>query len=227
MGLYLDVFLMRDRQTGTVWAHLDGQASQGPLAGERLPYVPMPQMTWAAWLEAHPDTVVLDPDTPFADRYRPVRIGQPGRGEDLYGDDRLPANTLVVGVENGGAFAGFPIDALASQGGLANVEVGGEPTLVLYDPVTRTGIAFSRVLDGVTLTFSATPDGEGLVITDDTTGSTWDVEGRAVAGPLAGARLTFVPSFLSEWYGWSAYHPKTDLYGSEGGPGGALSGDSA
>ena len=213
-GLYKGVFIMRDRQTGTIWAHLDGNASQGPLQGERLRIVPLPQITWGEWKAEYPDTLVLDPDTPFQDRYTaPVRIGMAGRGEFMYGDDRLPSNALVVVVEVKGDFVGFPVDLVHAEGGVVNTEAGGQPVVVLYDAQSQTGIAYIRIVSGQSLVFVASGSTEGpMRMVDGETGSLWDIHGKAVSGPLAGATLTFVPSLISEWYGWSAYHPKTELY---------------
>ena len=55
------------------------------------------------------------------------------------------------------------------------------------EDVGATGV-FSAVVDGQTLTFSR-DGGEDAPITDAETGSTWDVTGRAIDGPLAGTRL--------------------------------------
>jgi len=190
---------MRDRQTGTIWAHLDGKAVQGPLGEERLRIVPLPQMTWGEWKAEYPETLVADPNTPFQDRYTPtVRIGVEGFDESLYGDDRLPSNTLVVGVEVNEYFAGFPVDLVHAEGGSINTEVGGQPIVVLYDAESRTGIAYLRVVDDQSLVFTS----------DEAT----NIHGKAIEGPLAGTNLTFVPSLISEWYGWSGYHPDTELY---------------
>ena len=185
---------MRDRETGTVWTHLDGDAVQGPLAGERLTIVPLPQMTWGEWKNEYPESLVLDPDTPFNDRYSaPVRSGVPGRDEAQYGDDRLPSNALVVGVEVQGDFVGFPIEEVSSEGGVVNAEVGGRPVVVLYDAWARTGIAYLRAIDDRNLVFETevTPD-TPLTFIDEATGSVWNVHGKAISGPLAGASLTFV-----------------------------------
>ena len=40
-------------------------------------------------------------------------------------------------------------------------------------------------------------------------GSLWDFEGHSVGGD---GSLECVTSYLSEWYGWSAYHPATTIY---------------
>ena len=202
---------MRDRQTGTIWAHLDGTASSGPLAGSRLKMVPVPLMTWGQWKAAYPQTLVLSPDTPYSRFYRQVRLGVFNTGEARFGDGRLASNDLVVGVEVGQEFRAYPVEAVVEGGGVLNDLVNGEPVVVFFNPATQTGIAFSRVVDGVTLEFEKAP-GSGYSLRDRATGSLWDISGRAFEGPMAGKLLTFVPSFITEWYGWSAYHPDTSIY---------------
>lgn len=209
--MHQGVLSIVDRQTGTIWTHLDGRALRGPLHEERMTMVPIPQMTWAQWLAQHPATLVLSPDTPFRNRYRPVTIGVFNQSEALFGDARLPANALVVGVEVDGRFRAYPVEQLPLASGIVNDQMGAQPILVFYDPSARTGLAFSRLVDGQVLEFyNAYP--EGFQLRDRQTDSLWDLTGHAVAGPLAGASLSFVPSFISEWYGWSGYHPQTTLY---------------
>ncbi len=211
-GLLDGVFRMRDRETGTIWTHLDGKAIAGPLEGQRLSMVPIPQTTWGQWKSDYADTLVLDPDTQFQDRYvRPVQIGVFNPNEAIYGDDRLPSNTLVVGVEIEGVYKGYPIAQLEEAGNVINDTVAGQPIVVFYDPDARTGVAYLRQIDGEVLEFDNVSE-EGFEIEDQATGSSWDVHGRTVDGAYGEARLEFVPSFISEWYGWSAYHPESQLY---------------
>ena len=148
------VFRMRDRETGTIWTHLDGKAIAGPLEGQRLEMIPIPQTTWGEWKEDFADTLVRSPDTPFQDRYiRPVQIGVFNPNEAIYGDDRLPSNTLVVGVEVDGVFKGYPISALEEAGWLVNDILAGQPIVVVYDSAARTGVAYLREFDGQTREF--------------------------------------------------------------------------
>lgn len=210
-GLLQGVLTMRDRQTGTLWTHLDGKAIGGPLQGQRLQLVAMPQMTWQEWRTLHPETLVLSQDTPYKSRYRPVRIGMFNQQEAIYGDARLPSNALVIGVELEGQFRAYLLETLDQTGGVANDTLAGHPLLVVYNARAKSGVAYSRVLDGMTLDFVASALGEG-VAQDTQTGSLWNIQGRAIAGPLAGKVLEYMPSFVSEWYGWSAYHPETGIY---------------
>ena len=65
---------------------------------------------------------------------------------------------------------------------------------------------FDRRAEGRTLTFEPGP---GSTFRDRETGSTWDLRGRAVSGPLRGARLTAVPSGDYFWFAWAVFRPET------------------
>ena len=212
LGLLDGVFQMKDRQTGTIWTHLDGKAIVGPMEGQRLTMVPIPQATWGQWKADHADTLVLSPDTPFNDRYvRPVQIGVFNANEAVYGDDRLPSNSLIVGVEIEGIFKGYPLAELEATGGVVNDTVASQPIVVVYDAAAKTGLAYLRLFDGQVLEFY-NGSKDGYELRDRATASLWDLHGRTAEGAYGEARLEFVPSFISEWYGWSAYHPESQLY---------------
>ena len=121
---------------------------------------------------------------------------------------------MVVGVEVEGVFKGYPLAELELAGGVVNDTVGGMPIVVVYDSIAKTGLAYLRQFDGHILEFDNVSS-DGYEIRDRETGSLWDVHGRVVEGAYGEARLEFVPSFISEWYGWSAYHPESELYPAE------------
>jgi hypothetical protein len=74
--------------------------------------------------------------------------------------------------------------------------------------VGSTGV-FLALVNGETLTFNRN---DGL-ITDDETGSTWNILGRAVAGPLAGTRLEPVLHGNHFWFAWAAFKSDTLIRG--------------
>lgn len=71
--------------------------------------------------------------------------------------------------------------------------------------IAATG-AFDPTVDGKRLSFTAADD---KTFRDEETGSTWDVLGRAVAGPLEGSRLELAESVDTFWFSWAAFHPET------------------
>ena len=74
---------------------------------------------------------------------------------------------------------------------LAQGTLGGEPVLASFCVICNSGVGMTPVVDGAVHHFSAGGLYNGLVLlVDDETGSYWDhITGRAVHGPLAGARL--------------------------------------
>jgi hypothetical protein len=213
-GLYNGLFIMSDRQTGSLWTHYDGAVLEGPLgdAGVKLELKPLIHTTWGQWQALHPDTLVPEWETPYTDRYRDIDPGGSGLGQQfqqslLHTDDRLEENELVLG-------AGVGIDVtayvLADFDGLTVVsdELGGYPIVAFLNPNQDFGIAYSAAVEGTVLTF--TVDSGAIV---DNEGTAWDITGFAIAGPREGQQLQFVTSFVTEWYGWVAYYPNTSIYG--------------
>ena len=156
------------------------------------------------------DTLILSPDTPFANRYRPVRIARYNQQESGFGDGRLASNALVIGVEVDDAFKGYPVDEVGRVG-VVNDSLAGQPIVIFYDSAAQSGLAYSRVVNDQVLEFYNNAN-EGLELRDRATNSMWETQGLAIEGSLKGAKLDFVSSFISEWYGWSGYHPETDIY---------------
>ncbi len=215
-GIYNGVFTMWDESTGTAWSHLDGRAIAGPLAGSQLTVRPLQTTTWSAWVEAHPATTVPSTET-GASYVRNNTLGDEFLSEPFLAslvdipDGRLSASALVIGVRAGDEARAFPLEARPDDAPMQDT-VGGLPVVILEDGNGQPVLAYHRALtDGRVLTFAR--DAEG-VITDEETGSRWSATGLAVAGELAGVQLTFVTSFLTEYYGWLAFNPETSIHES-------------
>jgi hypothetical protein len=210
--LIMNVLVMYDRQTNTLWSQLLGEAVEGPLKGTQLEFLPSWQTTWEDWKTQHPDTVALRKGfssgrEPYAGYFSSSAAGVIG---ETIRDDRLYVKEFVIGVENQNEPVAYPFSVLNDEP-VVNDTVGGEAVLVTFDADTASGVVFKRDLDGETLTFSGGP---GLVLTDQETGSTWDGRnGLATDGPLAGEQLTRIKSTRSFWFGWKDFYPETRIYG--------------
>jgi hypothetical protein len=68
--------------------------------------------------------------------------------------------------------------------------------------------AFVARAAGRQLDFFTAEDG---TVRDKQTGSSWNVFGRAVDGPLQGRQLEAVAHLDTFWFAWVAFQPETDL----------------
>jgi len=73
--------------------------------------------------------------------------------------------------------------------------------------VGATGV-FSAIVDGKRLYFDRVPEG----FRDRETGSTWNLLGHALNGPMAGKRLRAIPHVDAFWFAWAAFNPATSVY---------------
>lgn len=219
--LYKNNLIMYDRRTRvSFWPQMLAQARCGPATGTSLALYPYIEMTWDGWQTLYPDTRVLgDP----AGGRGPYDVYPYGRYEDAdypfsYPmpplDGRRRPKERVLGIVGPDAVGiAFPFEALASLGPWGAIErsMGGQtPAVVLWDGDRRAAAAYLSSVNGEILTLRAGSDG----ITDEETGSRWAVDGRALGGPLTGARLESVADgYIAFWGAWNAFFPTTELWG--------------
>ncbi len=204
---------MIDLQTGSIWNHFDGRSIRGPMDGTRMDFIPLQMTTFGDWKAEYPDALVLAGDTGFESRYVEFAPGTSVGAPDDFADSRLPVNALVVGVESGGAFKAYPQDILGVRSGIVNDVLGERSIVVFHDELAGSGLAYSRVINGVPTEFERVDSDTEWLARDLATGSIWSAAGIAVSGPLTGERLDWVPSFITEWYGWYDFHPQTEILG--------------
>jgi thiol-disulfide isomerase/thioredoxin len=220
--------VMWDRQTETLWQQITGEGIVGEHAGTQLELLGSSVVAWGDFTESFPDGQVLSRQTGFERDYG--ENPYPGYSSstrpflfDGEVDDRFEALDRVVGVTVDGEDKGYPFSVLAEVGAV-NDEVGGTPVVVLWGGDTAdaldttditegeaigTGIALDPRLDGETLLFDANGDD---TFTDRGTGSTWNLVGQAVDGPLEGARLDPVVHRNDFWFAWAAFNPDAPVF---------------
>lgn len=210
--LIMNVLVMYDRQTGSLWSQLLGRAVEGEMTGTELEFLPSVMTTWEDWRSRHPETVALRKSAfaggdPYASYYRSGSAGVIGQAVD---DNRLYIKQFVIGVEHDGAAVAFPFTVLNDEP-VVNTRVGELDVLVVFNTETGTGVVFDRRVDGEPLTFRQR---EGLMLEDEMTGSRWNgISGEAIEGPLSGTVLQRVKSTSSFWFGWKDFFPQTAVYG--------------
>jgi hypothetical protein len=221
--------IMYDRLTETWWQQATGEGLAGKHAGEALKAVPAIIVAWERFQAVHPEGDVLSRQTGYTRSYGV----NPYAGYDDVDESpflfrgpptpgQLPAMARVLTVDRGEEAVAYPFAELAQER-VVNDTIAGLPVVVFWQAGTASALdsgviaegrdvgtasAYSRVVDGQTLSFSF--DGESFV--DEQTGSEWTLLGRAISGPLSGKTLTPVVSINHFWFSWAAFRPETRVY---------------
>jgi Protein of unknown function (DUF3179) len=190
VGAYRYNSVYADRETGSWWYQANATAAAGPLAGERLPELPVDQMTLGEWLALHPDSLVFQPDPASAAGYTmfgfdgfDARREEPERGERWQ---------WVIGVVRGIA-RDYPFSVLARERLLLD-DLGDLPLAL---QLRADGISFrvwDRRVDGAALALRLDPEEDVLV--DPDSGTRFGFDGVGRGGALDGRRLRQVPATL-------------------------------
>lgn len=217
-ALWKDSLVMYDRETGTYWSQVDGEAMKGKLAGNRLEQIPARVMTWGEWRRLHPDTLILKKDAAITESHYAGYVDDPSK-MGIFGrtnpDPRLDGKQMVLGVRLMGDTMAFAHDDLEERP-VANARLGGRAIVVAYDSRGRSATAYHSRAGGRSLTFDSGSTNPRIV-KDDQTGSTWNLlEGAATGGPLKGARLEEMPVLNAYWFTWAIFHPETEVWKPKG-----------
>jgi hypothetical protein len=125
--------------------------------------------------------------------------------ENLVAGDRL-----VVGIALNGEARAYPLQFIGYHHQVRD-SVGGQPVLVSYCTVCRTGRVFSPLVDGQPESFRLVGmDHFNAMLEDRTTGSWWrQANGEAVTGARKGAMLAELPRLQVTLREWLALHPNS------------------
>ncbi|MER6999189.1 DUF3179 domain-containing protein [Streptomyces sp. NPDC000410] len=176
--------LMYDRQTGSQWPQLLGQAVSGPLKGTKLDTVPLVWTTWKQWRTAHPDTTVLSTSTGALRSY----------GSDPYGSyDGYP--------DRSGYYATgrpiFPVLATSDRFADKDVVIGvrvGEERLAIRKDLVRTAKIVRAEVSGTQME------------------ARWDDRlGTARVVQQVGERWEPADFLDSMWFAWYAFYPNSQV----------------
>jgi hypothetical protein len=212
--LFRDGLVMYDRETDTLWTHVDGRAIKGKLRGQSLEIVPSIHATWSEWKALYPRSLVLKKPGGMRSSYEayagnPRQMGVLGR---RLRDQRLPGKERIIGIRStDGATAFVEKDVRLAR--LVETQVGSLPVVLVTPGENRPVLAFERRVAGRLLSFRAASD-DPMTIVDGETGSRWSLAtGEAGSGPLQGNTLRRAPANPAFWFGWQSYFPGTEVWG--------------
>ena len=215
--------IMWDNKTLSWWQQFTGESIVGDMTGTQLEMIPAQLVSWKDYKEAYPNGLVLSSNgrsygqNPY--------VGYDSSAPFLFADtpdDRLRATDRVLGFFDSDTAIAYPMSAIADERVIEDT-IDGQDIVIFYEPGQVSALDQSVIenskevgsagmfipdVGGQKLTFF-TKDG---TITDNETGSQWNVFGQAVAGELEGAELEPVISHVHFWFAWAAFRPDTAIY---------------
>jgi hypothetical protein len=220
--------VMWDRQTESWWQQFSGEAIVGTLLGTELRKIVAPLVSWGEFRSRYPDADVLSRDTGHSRSYgENPYVGYddvskpPWLYEGPVGDALRPMER-VVGVELGESDRAYTLK-LISEEKVLHDELDDTSIVVFWTKHAASALDMRKIADSKTIgsvgVYRATIDDivlafeekDGSFI-DSSTGSTWNVFGEAVKGPLKGQRLIPIVHHNTWWFVWGAFKNPSTLY---------------
>jgi hypothetical protein len=194
------------------------RAPDDPGNVDKLILLPVVETTWKRWREMYPQTLVISDNTGFNRNYTSYPYGG-YRQENtlpLFGlrtgqiDGRFPPKHTVLGILHNGTQKAYPFASLSANR-VINDSFNGLDLLVVSDIDGRLAIPYERVVNGQVLTFEA-GGSSPFQMSDEQTGSLWNIKGEAVSGSLQGAKLQQIPAYNAFWFAWAQFWPGTQVF---------------
>lgn len=199
--------MFEDATTGSWWRQVNGEAVIGPLKGTTLNEIPASQMSLRAWLDQHPDSEILQPDTVFNGKYDKLLAFDEGETESpLLKRDSLSWNekSWILGVQIGMHARAYDWNDLLRLR-VVNDTLGNVPIVVAIENDSTSFHVWRRD----SLTFRLHLDS---LLTDDQTSSIWNWHGKSIEGPMSTKKLPVIQSYQEFWHSWRTFRPQSTRY---------------
>ena len=204
--------MFEDADTKSWWRQATGEAITGSLKGTMLKELPSEQMRLAAWIKQYPNTLIMQPDPYFLDRYKDLEgfdVGTINSGLEKRDSGSWKFKSWVVGVQVAGHTKAYDWNDLLKKR-VINDTVAGHPIVLVLEADNVSFHVLSRKIKDQLLQFEL--DAATQTLKDTTTKTIWDMHGTCVDGSLKGSTLSMVPAYQEFWHSWQQFHPKTSVY---------------
>lgn len=127
--------------------------------------------------------------------------------------DFLDDDELVLGIKVGNTVKAYP-NVILYYHEIVNDIVGGKPLAITYCPLTGSGIAWNRTLNGTVTTFgvSGLIHKNNLIPYDRETNSLWSqMRNQSIHGELKGNQAERVQLIEMDWKTWKESYPNSKI----------------
>jgi len=201
--------MFEDATTKSWWQQATGTAITGKLKGTQLPEIPSRQMRLGDWLQLHPNSLVLLPDSNYTKRYEGLKgydIDTAQGSLETRDSASWKFKSWVIGVKAGNESIAYDWNELFTKK-LIQDSIDNVALMLVLEPNDQTFYVLNRTVNGQRLHFLF--DTQTASMVDTETNSTWKLNGTCTDGPMKGAVLQPVQAYQEFWHSWQTFHPNT------------------
>ncbi|MBE9460380.1 DUF3179 domain-containing (seleno)protein [Dyadobacter subterraneus] len=197
--------MFEDETTHSWWRQANGEAITGSSKGKTLPEIHSTQTSLSEWIALHPNTLIMQPDPEFQEKYEGMTKYESGKGKSaLTKTDSLSwkDKSWVVGIKNGEASKAFDWNRLRRER-IINSMVGNQPTTLVLASDDKSFFAFARPSES-----------EGVILKNDTLylgSKSYNLLGKNIS-PEKNPDLQAINAYQEFWHSWQTFHPETEKY---------------
>ncbi|MEM8908220.1 MAG: DUF3179 domain-containing protein [Bacteroidota bacterium] len=202
-----------DRDSDSYWSQMSLNCVNGDRIGEVIETFPIIETTWATWKSMYPNSEILSTQTGFSRNYNRYPYGdyRTNNNNVIFPvsprDTRLPSKERVLAVLNETVNRVYSINLFENPRVIYD-QIGDDPIIVIGAKDENFIVAFrNQGLNDWTVDLTKLP-----VIATDNEGNELDINGRIVAGPLAGTQLDHPTAYIGFWLSFGAFYPGIEIY---------------
>lgn len=193
--------MFEDKGTGSWWRQVSGKAVAGPLKGKTLPEVPSIQTTLEKWIELYPNTLIMQADEEFKEKYEEMSMYESGASKSKLTLRDLGSwkdKSWVIGVESGSESKAYDWNRLQKEG-IIHDELGDKPIAIFLSKDKKSFVAVER--QNSKQIFSMIND---TLITAD---NRYNFIGISLDSTKS--NLKRLNAYQEYWHSWQIFHPLT------------------
>ncbi|MDP2415031.1 DUF3179 domain-containing (seleno)protein [Daejeonella sp.] len=193
--------MFEDKSTGSWWRQVSGKAVAGPLKGKNLPEIPSIQTTLEKWIELYPNTLIMQADEKFKEKYEGMSKYESGTSTSkltLRDKASWKDKSWVIGLESGSESKAYDWNRLQKEG-IIHDELGGKPVAIILSRDKKSFVALERLNSGQLFSMS----NDTLI----TANNRYNFIGISLDSTKS--NLKRLNAYQEYWHSWQIFHPLT------------------
>lgn len=195
--------MFEDETTKSWWRQATGEAVTGKLKGQHLTELFSTQTSLAKWLELNPQSLVMQEDPAFKDKYDTTDKFESGKSTSkLTGTDSLSwkDKSWVIGVMAGKDKKAYDWNRLKKERIIVDI-IGAVPVLIVLADDDKSFFAFERQNDQTAFTLR----NDTIILND----KYYVISGLPINNALP---LKPLPAYQEFWHSWRTFNEPTGKY---------------